>query len=390
MNNLCLDTGYVSLNKVGEQLCGDRVELIGQHEDELTMVLADGLGSGVKANILSTLTSKILCTMIASEMGIEDCVETMAETLPVCSKRGVAYSTFTIVHTHNCTDARIIQYDNPQLILLRDGKHYDYPYTSRVIAGKTILESALQLQKDDVLVMMSDGAIYAGVGNALNFGWQRDNIIEFLEQFYSSDLSAKMIATILSDECDRLYGDRPGDDTTIGVLKVRNRETVNLIIGPPRNPADCDRMMTQFFSQEGKHVVCGGTTSHIAGEFLGEPVVPQIDYIDPEIPPIAKIKGVDLCTEGVITISKVLEYAKNFLGNNEDYPIWSTKKDGASRICRVLFESATDVNFFVGKAINPAHQNPDLPIGFSIKLRLIEELCQCLEKMGKRVKVSYF
>lgn len=166
MNNLCLDTGYVSLNKVGEQLCGDRVELIGQHEDELTMVLADGLGSGVKANILSTLTSKILCTMIASEMSIEDCVETMAETLPVCSKRGVAYSTFTIVHTHNCTDARIIQYDNPQLILLRDGKHYDYPYTSRVIAGKTILESALQLQKDDVLVMMSDGAIYAGVGNA--------------------------------------------------------------------------------------------------------------------------------------------------------------------------------------------------------------------------------
>ena len=151
------------------------------------------------------------------------------------------------------------------------------------------------------------------------------------------------------------------------------------MIGPPRNPEDCDRMMTLFFSEEGKHVVCGGTTSHIVGDFLGEPVVPQIDYIDPEIPPTAKIKGVDLCTEGVITISKVLEYAKDFLGSNEMYPIWNSKKDGASQIARVLFEPATDVYFFVGKAI-----------GFSIKLRLIEELCQCLEKMGKRVKVSYF
>lgn len=206
---------------MGEQLCGDRVELIGKQDDELTMVLADGLGSGVKANILSSLTSKILCTMIASEMSIEDCVETMAETLPVCSKRGVAYSTFTIVHTHHCTEARIIQYDNPQLILLRDGKNYDYPFTSRVIAGKKILESSLSLQENDVLVMMSDGAIYAGVGNALNFGWQRDNIVEFLEQFYSPELSAKMIASIVSEECNRLYGYQPGDDTTIGVLKVQ-------------------------------------------------------------------------------------------------------------------------------------------------------------------------
>jgi hypothetical protein len=115
-----------------------------------------------------------------------------------------------------------------------------------------------------------------------------------------------------------------------------------------------------------------------------------MDYIDTQVPPIAKIEGVDLVTEGVITISKVLEYAKSYLDDNRHYEEWNTKEDGASKIARLLFEEATDINFYVGRAINPAHQNPDLPINFNIKKRLIEELAQCLEQMGKRIKVSYF
>ena len=127
MDKLCTDTGYVSLNKKGEQLCGDRVEIIARNDNSLTLVLADGLGSGVKANILSTLTSKILSTMIENGMPIEECVDTIVKTLPVCSVRKVAYSTFTIIHVEENTTATLIQFDNPNVILLRGGKHWDYP-----------------------------------------------------------------------------------------------------------------------------------------------------------------------------------------------------------------------------------------------------------------------
>lgn len=390
MNNLCTDIAYQSVNKFGEQLCGDRVEIIDQNEDSYVVVLADGLGSGVKANILSTLTSKIISTMMANGMSLENCVETIAATLPICEMRKVAYSTFTIVRTIDNREAEIIQYDNPQLILLRDGKNYDYPKTAMEIGGKMIYKSKITLHENDFLVFTSDGAIWAGVGTTMNFGWERDQIIEFLEKMYNSEFTAKTMSSLLLDECCRLYGGKPGDDTTVCTVKIRERKSVNLMLGPPRDPKDVNKMMSLFFSKEGKHIVCGGTTSTLAGEFLGKPVETQLDYLDPEIPPIAKIEGVDLTTEGVITLSRVLEQARAYHEADAIYADWNVKQDGASLISRMLFEEATDINFLVGRAINPAHQNPNLPITFNIKMQLVEELSELLKTMGKHVKVSYF
>ena len=165
---------------------------------------------------------------------------------------------------------------------------------------------------------------------------------------------------------------------------------MNLLIGPPSNRNDCNKMMALFFSKEGKHIVCGGTTSTIAAQYLGKKLVPNLDFIDKDVPPTATIEGVDLVTEGVITINKVLTYAKDYLKDNESYTQWSYKRDGASLIARLLLEEATDINFFVGRAVNPAHQNPGLPINFNIKMQLVDELADCLKKMGKRIKVSYF
>lgn len=390
MNNLCTEIGYHSINKYGEQLCGDHVEIVEQGENSFVMVLADGLGSGVKACILSTLTSKIISTMMAENMSVEDCVSTIAATLPVCDVRKVAYSTFTIIRVVNNEEAEIIQYDNPHVILLRDGKNFDYPQTITEIGGKQIYRSKIKLCLDDVFIAMSDGAIYAGVGKELNYGWQRENIIDFAEAFYTKEYAAKTIATLILDECNRLYGYKAGDDTTVGAIKIRKRISVNLMIGPPSKQEELKKMHTLFFSKEGRHIVCGGTTSKLAADYLGTEVVPVLEYSDPQIPPIAKIKGVDLSTEGVITISKVLENAKSYLDSNEEYMHWSSKKDGASLISKMLFEEATDINFFVGMAVNPAHQNPSLPINFNIKMNLVGELSKCLKQMGKRIKVSYF
>ena len=390
MLNLCTEAGYVSINKYTEQLCGDRVEIIDTIEGSTTLVLADGLGSGVKANILSTLTSTILSTMISAGIPIDDCVETVANTLPVCHLRQVAYSTFTIIKIIDNKYAELIQFDNPSVILLRDGKSFDYPITTRMIADKKILETKIDLQLDDVFIAMSDGTIYAGIGQTLNFGWQRHNIIDFAELVYDKKMSAKLISTIIVEECNKLYNSMPGDDTTVAAIKIRERLPVNLMIGPPSSPDLCDTYLNDFFSREGKRIVCGGTTSNIVSEYLKQDIRACLDYLDPKIPPMAYIKGVDLVTEGVITMSHVVNHARTITSNSDFDSKWNYQKDAASQITRMLFEYATDINFSVGKAINPAHQNPNLPINFGIKIRLIEELAEHLRTMGKRVTLTYY
>lgn len=390
MNNLCADIGYKSINHFGEQLCGDHVDIVDQGENSTVIVLADGLGSGVKASILSTLTSKIISTMMAEGLSLEECVSTIAATLPICSVRGVAYSTFSIIHLIDNETAELIQYDNPHIIFLRDFQNTEYEKSELNIDGKKIYKSVIKLRENDTFVAMSDGCPHAGIGMAYNFGWKREDIIEFLEPISAGDFTAKTLATILVDECFKLYGGEPGDDATACVVRIRRRSPVNLLFGPPSNRDDANRMMALFFSKEGKHIVCGGTTSSIAAKYLRKPLKASLNFESSDVPPIAEIEGVDLVTEGVITINKVLEYAKDYLKNNESYEHWGYKKDGASLICRMLFEEATDINFYVGRAINPAHQNPNLPINFNIKMNLVEDLSKCLKEMGKRIKVSYF
>lgn len=390
MNNLCAEIGYKSINHVGEQLCGDHVDVVERGENSTVIVLADGLGSGVKASILSTLTSKIISTMMSEGLSIEECVSTIASALPICSVRGVAYSTFTIMHIKDNEILELIQYDNPYAVFIRDFEIYDYPKAEMNIEGKKIFKSVISLQDGDMITAMSDGCPHAGIGIAYNFGWKREDIADFMKMLAPAGYNAKTLATMLVDECNKLYGYEPGDDATACVVRIRKREPMNILFGPPTHRDDCNRMMSLFFGKEGKHIVCGGTTASIAAKYLRKPLKPSLSFEKSDIPPTAELEGVDLVTEGVITVNRVVEYAKDALGENKKYESWSFKRDGASLISRMLFEEATDINFFVGRAINPAHQNPDLPINFNIKMNLVEELSACLKKMGKRIKVSYF
>lgn len=390
MNDLCAEIGYKSINHFGEELCGDHIEIIEGEDGSTVIVLADGLGSGVKASILSTLTSKIISTMIAEGLPIEECVSTIAQTLPVCSERKVAYSTFTIIHLIENEKAEIIQYDNPHVILLRGGENYDYHKTEMNIDGKSIFKSTLYLEEGDVFIAMSDGCPHAGGGNMYNYNWKREDIADYMAALVAGEYTAKNLSTMLVEECKRLYEDQPADDTTACVVKIRKRVPMNVLFGPPVNRDDANMMMSLFFSKEGKHIVCGGTTSSIVAKYLGKKITVSTNFKAGDLPPISYIDGVDLVTEGVITMNKVVEYAKDYLGENEMFEHWNFKKDGASLICRLLFEEATDINLFVGRAMNPAHQNPNMPISFNIKLKIVSDLEACLKKMGKRVKVSYF
>ena len=222
MNDLCADIGYKSINHYGEELCGDHIEII-ENESSTVIVLADGLGSGVKASILSTLTSKIISTMICEGLPIEECVSTIAQTLPVCSERKIAYSTFTIIHLINNERAEIIQYDNPRVILIRGGENYSYPMTEMNIDGKSIFKSTVYLEEGDVFIAMSDGCPHAGGDNKYNFKWKTEDIADYMAALIAGEYTAKNLSTMLVDECERLYENQPADDTTACVVKIRKR-----------------------------------------------------------------------------------------------------------------------------------------------------------------------
>lgn len=386
-----IDANYLSLNKYKEELCGDKVEII-RNEDSTIIVLADGLGSGVKANILATLTSKIIGTMLSMGAGIEEAVETIISTLPICKEREIAYSTFSILQVFETGECYLVEFDNPAAISLKKGKYYDLQKKCRKINGKLIKECRFFVSLDDVIIMVSDGAIHAGVGQCLNLGWKWENVKEYIERVYKSSMSAKNISNALLSACNNLYANKPGDDTTVVTVRIRNYQKVNVIIGPPINREMDNYVINKFMSSCGKKVVCGGTTSQIVSRVTGKKIITSINYVDTAVPPTAKIEGIDLTTEGVLTMAKALEYVKRYIAtsNSIDEYINLDKQDGASILTKLLVEDSTEVNFFVGRAINPAHQNPDFPVDLGMKLKLVNDMKDQLLNLGKKVSIEYF
>lgn len=381
-----IDDGYVSLNHVGEELCGDKVEIV-RNEGGTTIVLADGLGSGVKANILATLTSKLLCLMLANGVNIEECLSSVISTLPVCQVRKVAYATFTVIHIDNEGKGYIFEFDNPPLIYLRNGKVFDLKREKKVILNKNVFCSEIQAIENDCLLFCSDGAPHAGIGKTMNLGWSIKEIADYVENNYSNDMSAREIAAVVGDACNSLYMSEPGDDTTIAAIKIVKPLTVNILVGPPANKEDDIFIAEKFLKQEGLKVICGGTTSKLISRYLKEEVKPSLHYISSDVPPIAMIKGIDLVTEGVITLGKVLEITQKYLDVKDVEDKSLSEEDGASLIANIILKKASHINLFVGTTINQAHK--DLPIDISIKMKIVETLKKILEDCGKIVSIDY-
>jgi Stage II sporulation protein E (SpoIIE). len=383
---LSLEYGYTSLNKFGEELCGDKVESC-MKGDYLTLVLADGLGSGVKANILSTLTSKILCTLVANDIDMVECVETMIQTLPICKERCLAYSTFSVIHVNNQGKGYLFEFDNPQAIYYHHGRCIDFEREELDIFDKKVYKTVLNLEDGDVVLVMSDGTIHAGIGMILNYGWQRDEIMKHVEKKLTKYMSARAVACLLASACNDLYLDKPGDDTTVAALKIRKKLQVNIMVGPPIDKEKDEYYVSRFISGEGKKIVCGGTSSQIVARCLGVDLKTSFDFPDKDVPPIGFIKGIDLTTEGVLTIRRLLLLSEKYMSIHDLTPKVYTKKDGASLLANILFEEATHINFFVGRGVNLAHQN--LEIDNTMKLKLVEKLTVNLRKMGKIVNLEY-
>lgn len=386
-----LETGYRSLNHVGEELCGDHVEVRFAENGKVTMVLADGLGSGVQASILSTLTSNMLSSLISGGLSLDEAVEGIIKTLPLAKNRGnVAYSTFTILEVLPDDTFHLANYDNPTPVYISGGLVTPLGYTERMVHGKKVFLAEGKLALNDTIIMMSDGVLHAGVGETLNFGWSEEEISSYMGALYDPSISSKNLATLLTDHCDVLYNNRPGDDTTSAVLRKRKRVHVHYMVGPATAKEDDEKMMAEFFSPCDRYVISGGTSSKVAARYLDKEIGTDLDFVDPSVPPISHIDGVDLVTEGVITLNKLVMAAKDYLDQNKQYFDWSYKQDGVSLLAKTLFEEASDIDFYVGCAVNPAHQDPRFNIDITIKLQLVDELARLFKKMGKKITIRYF
>lgn len=389
--SVSIDVSWKSLNKHDEELCGDKVEVL-KTEDSDVVILADGMGSGVKANILATLTSKILRTMFLEGASIELAVETIAKTLPICRVRQVAYATFSILQISRGGDGYLVEFDNPSCVFVRDKKIVDYPYEERLVEGKKIREYRFKAALNDCFVLMSDGAIWAGSGELMNLGWTWKDMAEYTLRCTKETLSASRLAALLSDACNDLYEQRPGDDTTVAVMRVVERKIINIFTGPPKNKEDDERIIREFMRAEGKKIVSGGTSANIAARILKKEIVTTVNYNDPTIPPTAAIEGLDLVTEGVITLGKALKLLKKYERDDFDVDFFDEldADNGASKLAKMIIEECTELCLFVGTAMNVAHQNSNLPFDLSVRMNLVDQLKDVVQKMGKKVNVKYY
>jgi serine/threonine protein phosphatase PrpC len=383
-NDLFIETGKICINKHSEMLCGDYYTTF-KERDKTVFVLSDGLGSGVKANILATLTATILGTMISKNLPLDECVNAVASTLPMCKERNLAYATFTVLSLDS-NHAYLVQYDNPRAIILRKGKSINYPTSVRFIGEKEIHESCIELQENDIILLMTDGVTHSGIGKLAENGWDQEDIIDFLERIYTPDISAPCMAASICNACMTLNMNSADDDITAFAVKMKPRQSVNIMLGPPKKKDEDEKILKLFFAKDGKRVVCGGTTASAVSKYLSVPMAVIPDSGSEEIPAMASIEGVDLVTEGVITLKKVVDICNLFIHDPLILLDLKKRRDGAALLSTLLIEEATDISIYFGTTVNLAHS--DTEIDFNTKLTLIKQLEEYLEQMGKRVHLS--
>jgi hypothetical protein len=377
--NLHFEHGHSYLRKNGEELCGDSAAFNRQPEFALC-VLSDGLGSGVKANILSTLTTTIISRMLYKGLPLDDVMETLAKTLPVCKVRKLAYSTFAVAQLFRDGTAYLAEYDTPQVFCFRKRLPHPVPYVERSIGERVVREATLKVKPGDWLIMVSDGELYAGVGGRWNLGWGWERIQDYLKDRTTDNLSAQELADEMIHVAHHLYGGAPGDDASVIAIKVRERRYATVLTGPPLNKKDDDKVVQRLLAAPGKKIVCGGTTGNIVARYLQTDPKVDLATMRPDIPPVATLPGLDLVSEGVLTLTKTLAQLEQDVTDAKVR--WLG--DGASQLTHLLLE-ADEIELLVGPTINPAHQNPDLPSGMGLKQHTATLIAEQLERRGKTV-----
>jgi hypothetical protein len=374
-----IDVDFCRQAKSGQVVAGD-VFLSRKIKEEgrIITVLSDGLGSGVKAGVLANLTATMALRYTSAFVDVRQSAKTIMDTLPVCEKRKISYSTFTIVDLDEDGKTRVIEHGNPPLLLLRGQTPVPIERASLTLEtwkDRVIYYSEFDTQLGDRIVFFSDGVSQSGLGRAgLPLGWGQDRVTDFLQrqisaenEISSQELSRKLVAEALTND-----GRAAKDDITCGAIYYRCPRRLLLITGPPFNRERDGELAELVRMFNGRKVICGGTTAGIVSRQLARTVTMNLAVLDPNIPPAAMMDGIDMVTEGTITLAKVAEILET------GSPVELRRKNPASDLATLMLQSDI-VQFVVGTRINEAHQDPSIPVELDLRRNIIRKIASLLE-----------
>ncbi len=387
-----VEVGHYQVKKHHQGAAGDAF-LSQKHDTDgrIITVLSDGLGSGIKAGVLSTLTATMALKFVASDIPIKRAAKIILDTLPVCKERGISYATFTLVDIEPNARVRVMEYDNPYYILVRKNTVVEPIKQCTPIERKNkkaapkreaiLYYSDYMAVPGDRLIFFSDGVTQSGMGSRpYPFGWGACNVQDFVLKCISEngDVSARELARkiVLNAQFHDAY--LPKDDITCGVIYFRHPRDLLVLTGPPVNP-ERDAEMTRAFTEfGGRKIVCGGTTTNILARHLGVDVKINLKDLDPVVPPMSTMPGADLVTEGIITLGRVAEILERSAAPGGSGIPGSSHENGASKIIEMLLDSDR-ITFMVGTKINEAHQDPNMPVELEIRRNVVLKIKAILE-----------
>ncbi|MFO7575992.1 MAG: SpoIIE family protein phosphatase [Bacteroidales bacterium] len=379
-------------NHDGERICGDVfLNRFLKEENRIIVVLSDGMGHGVKANILATLTSTMALNFTVEHKEAERIAEIIMNTLPVCSERKISYATFTIVDIESDGKTTILEYDNPQAVVLRGKTIFEPAWKGVTLrkgrnAGKTLRTCSFYPHKEDRIIICSDGVAQSGMGSEeWPFGWEMDKLSSYAAKLVSNEPSVSAL-TLAGKIVSMAYKNdhyKAKDDISCGVIYFREPRKLILCTGPPYEKEKDEILAARVKDFDGKIVLAGGTTADIIARELNRRIVDELIFEDPELPPESFMEGIDLVTEGILTLQKASEIIRTY--NNSV----RLGKGPADKMVRLLMES-DEIHFIVGTRINVAHQDPTLPVELEIRRSVVKRIALNLEdKWLKKVSLEY-
>ena len=391
-NQFYVEVNVSQKNYEGERICGDTfLSRRIREENRIVAVLSDGMGHGVKANMLSTLTATMAINFTEEHKEVNRIAEIIMNTLPVCSERQMSYSTFTIVDIEIDGETRILEYDNPQTFIMRGNKPFDPGWNCIILdsdknSGKELRSCTFKPEKEDRIIICSDGITQSGLGTSKYlFGWGAENLETYVQELINHDsvISAMQLASKVVNmaHINDIYHAK--DDSSCAVIYFREPRKLLICTGPPYEEVNDVQLGEAVRTFEGKKILCGATTSDIIARELGLKIEDSFEFDDPDLPPISYMTGIDLITEGILTLGKVNEILKNFSGN------YKPGKGPADQIVRLLLES-DEIHMIIGTRINIAHQDPSLPVELEIRRTVVKRIARLLEeKFLKEVKIRF-